>query len=250
LETDLAFRSETPFLKVQDLELGYGAAPVLSGLSLEIARGDLAVLLGRNGAGKSTLLQGLAGLLKPSAGTVSFDGQIVPQGRPGDAIELGISMVLEQHRVFSGLTVEDNLLVATYASCDRGSVAKLAYAYDLFPELYQVRKSPASLLSGGQQEILAIAQGLISEPKLLLLDEPSGGLAPLVIERIFSRLSELCKSGLTVLLVEQMAKQALQYADYVFLMDGGIIVSHGDVISMRDNHIIEQSYLGKKITPI
>jgi branched-chain amino acid transport system ATP-binding protein len=233
-------------LDVRGLTAGYGEIPVLHDISLRIWPGQFVVMLGRNGAGKSTLLHAMAGLIPKQAGAVVFNNVDITDRSPAEAIQAGLSVVLERHRVFNGLTVEDNLLIGTYARNKTGDRSKLPRIYDIFPELADFRRQPASRLSGGQQEILAIAQGVIADPTLLVLDEPSGGLAPLVIDRIFATVAELCRGGMSVLLVEQMVEKALRHADYIYLIDHGRLAAEGSAASLRDSDILHEVYLGRR----
>jgi branched-chain amino acid transport system ATP-binding protein len=235
-----------PLLEVTNLVAGYGDVPVLHDISLRLWSGQFVVMLGRNGAGKSTLLHAMAGLIPKRSGRVVFNHIDITDRTPAEAIRAGLSVVLERHRVFAGLTVDDNLLVGGYARGASGDRAKLARIYDFFPELKPFRHEPASRLSGGQQEILAIAQGVIADPTLLVLDEPSGGLAPLVIDRIFSTVAELCRAGMSVLLVEQMVEKALRHADYVYLVDHGRLVGEGSPEDLRDSELLREVYLGRR----
>lgn len=234
-----------PLLEVANLVAGYGDVPVLHDVSLKLWSGQFVVMLGRNGAGKSTLLHAMAGLLPKRSGRVMFNNIDITNRTPAEAIKAGLSVVLERHRVFPSLTVDDNLLVGTYARKASGDRAKLPRIYDLFPELQPFRHLPAARLSGGQQEILAIAQGLIADPTLLVLDEPSGGLAPLVVDRIFSTIAELCRAGMAVLLVEQMVEKALLHADYVYLVDHGRVAGEGSPSDLRGSELLHEVYLGR-----
>ena len=180
-------------LEIEDLTVAYGKAEVVHGVTLSVAAGEFVALLGRNGAGKTTTLHATSGLIGKRGGVVRFAGQVITDALPRDIVRAGLVQVLEGHRVFHPLTVEDNLLIGTYARSPRGDRSKLDEIYALFPELAERRHQHASRLSGGQQQILAVAQGMIAEPKLLMLDEPSGGLAPLVIDRILDVASALAR---------------------------------------------------------
>ncbi|MEO8040885.1 MAG: ABC transporter ATP-binding protein, partial [Betaproteobacteria bacterium] len=208
-------------LEVRDLHVAYGKAEVVHGANFDVRAGEFVVVLGRNGAGKSTILHAVSGLIPKRGGTVRFGGHDVTEAAPRVIARAGLVQVLEGHRVFTTLTVEDNLLIGTYATSFAGDRGKLEAIYTLFPELADRRTLPASKLSGGQQQILAVAQGVIAEPRLLVLDEPSGGLAPLVVERILSVSAELCAQGMAVLLVEQLVEKALRHAHYCYLIETG-----------------------------
>ena len=231
-------------LEVSDLHVAYGKAEVVHGTSLTVAAGEFVALLGRNGAGKSTTLHAVSGLIPKRAGHVRFDGQDITNATPRDIVRTGLVQVLEGHRVFHPLTVEDNLLIGTYARSKHGDRSKLAAMYDLFPEMAERRHQPASRLSGGQQQILAVAQGIIAEPRLLILDEPSGGLAPLVIDRILDVARALSRDGVAILLVEQLVEKALAHADRCYLMATGRIVHEGLAGELAGSDILHSAYLG------
>jgi branched-chain amino acid transport system ATP-binding protein len=202
------------------------------------------VLLGRNGAGKSTILHAVSALIPKKAGRIVFKGQDISALEPRAIVRAGIVNVLEGHRVFTQLTVEDNLLIGTYANKSSGDRSKLDRVYDLFPEMRAARHQLASRLSGGQQQILAVAQGIIADPKLLILDEPSSGLAPIVIDRILTVAKELCATGISILLVEQLVKEALKYADYCYLIETGQVGGHGTPEEVQAGELIHRIYLG------
>ncbi len=237
-------RTHRPLLKVDNLHVAYGKAQVVHGVSLEVRNGEFTVMLGRNGAGKSTTLHAISGLISKKSGRVEFDGRDLSDATPRDIVRAGVVQVLEGHRVFTTLSVEDNLLIGTYARSPHGDRAKLGRIYELFPELEEKRNDPASRLSGGQQQILAVAQGVIGEPRLLILDEPSAGLAPLVIDRILAVATELCKGGMAILLVEQLVEKALRRADYCYLMETGRIAAAGTPKEIQASDVLHQTYLG------
>ncbi|MCW5623450.1 MAG: ABC transporter ATP-binding protein [Burkholderiales bacterium] len=243
--TTNANRSSRPvLLDVAGLHVAYGKAEVVHGVDIRVHEGEFVVLLGRNGAGKSTLLQAVSGLIPKRAGAVRFAGRDITATAPRDISRDGVVQVLEGHRVFTGLTVEDNLMIGTYARNRRGDRSKLARMYELFPELAERRHQAASRLSGGQQQILAVAQGVIGEPRLLMLDEPSGGLAPLVVDRILRVAKDLCAAGVAILLVEQLVREALKYADYCYLVETGRIGGEGTPDEVRAGETIRRIYLG------
>lgn len=231
-------------LHVEDLHVAYGKAEVVHGVSLDVRRGEFVVILGRNGAGKSTLLHAVSGLIPKRAGQVRFAGRDITHLPPRDIVRAGVVQVLEGHRVFHNLSVEDNLLIGTYAHAPRGDRGKLDRVYALFPELAERRQQMASRLSGGQQQILAVAQGVIGDPQLLILDEPSSGLAPLVIDRILDVASQLCASGLAILLVEQLVDKALRHAHYGYLLETGRIATSAFAEELREGDLIHRVYLG------
>ena len=237
-------RAGRPLLKVDNLHVAYGKAKVVHGISLEAHNGEFTVMLGRNGAGKSTTLHAISGLIPKKSGRVEFDGRDLSDATPRNVVRAGVVQVLEGHRVFTTLTVEDNLLIGTYARNPRGERSKLARIYELFPELEEKRNDPVSRLSGGQQKILAVAQGVIGEPRLLILDEPSAGLAPMVIDRILSVAAELCKGGMAILLVEQLVEKALRHAGYCYLVETGRIAAAGTPNEIQASDVLHQTYLG------
>jgi branched-chain amino acid transport system ATP-binding protein len=242
--TSLQQRPQDVLLHVQDLHVAYGKAEVVHGVSMDVRRGEFVVLLGRNGAGKSTLLHAISGLIPKQAGQVRFDGRDITQLSPRDIVKAGVVQVLEGHRVFHNLSVEDNLLIGTYAKTPQGDRSKLERIYQLFPELAERKHQMASRLSGGQQQILAVGQGVIGDPKLLILDEPSSGLAPMVIDRILDVASQLCESGLAILLVEQLVDKALRHAHYAYLFETGRIAASAFSGELRESDLLHRIYLG------
>ena len=231
-------------LRISNLYVAYGKAHVVHGVDLEMNAGEFVVLLGRNGAGKSTTLHAASGLIPKLDGQVHFNGADLTHASPRDIVRSGLVQVLEGHRVFTSLSVEDNLLIGTYAAA-QVAPSQLAKVYELFPELAQRRTLPASKLSGGQQQILAVAQGLIAQPRLLILDEPSGGLAPIIVDRILDVLARLCHAGMAVLLVEQLVDKALRHAHRCYLMETGRIVGSGPAQEIRGSELLQQVYLGQ-----
>jgi len=231
-------------LSVEALHVAYGKAEVVHGVSFEVRAGEFAVLLGRNGAGKSTILHAVSGLIPKLGGTVRFGGRDMTRASPRDLVQAGLVQVLEGHRVFTTLSVEDNLLIGTYAYAPHGDRSQLERIYAVFPELADRRHQLASRLSGGQQQILAVAQGVIGKPKLLVLDEPSAGLAPILIERILDKAAELCREGLAILLVEQLVEKALRHAHWCYLLETGRIAGAGSAREMHDSELLHRIYLG------
>src|SRR5919202_2074429 len=231
-------------LCVEDLRVAYGKAEVVHGVSFAVRPGEFVVLLGRNGAGKSTILHAVSGLVPKRAGRVVFADADITRASPRDIVRAGIVQVLEGHRVFTGLSVEDNLLIGTYAHAARGDRTRLERIYALFPELAERRRQQASRLSGGQQQILAVGQGIIGNPRLLMLDEPSAGLAPMVIDRILDVARALCRDGVAILLVEQLVEKALRHADYAYLLETGRIAGSGRAAELQDSPLLHRIYLG------
>lgn len=232
-----------PLLEISALHVAYGKARVVHGVDLQVAAGEFVVLLGRNGAGKSTILHAASGLIPKAQGRVRFDGVDLSGASPRAVARAGLIQVLEGHRVFTSLSVEDNLRIGTYASV-KGAKADLERMYTLFPELAQRRHLPVAKLSGGQQQILAVAQGLVAQPKLLVLDEPSGGLAPIIVDRILAVLSRQCAEGMAVLLVEQLVEKALKHAHRCYLVETGRIVGQGRAEDIRGSDMLQRVYLG------
>ena len=239
-----AARPAQTLLEVRDLHVAYGKAEVVHGISMDVRAGEFVVMLGRNGAGKSTLLHAVSGLVPKRSGSVRFDGRDLSAASPRDIVQAGIVQVLEGHRVFHTLSVEDNLLIGTYAANPRGDRRKLERIYTLFPELAERRLQMASRLSGGQQQILAVGQGVIGDPRLLILDEPSGGLAPIVIDRILAVASDLCRSGLAILLVEQLVEKALRHGHYGYVVETGRIAAAAPSAELREGNLLQHVYLG------
>jgi branched-chain amino acid transport system ATP-binding protein len=234
----------TALLTVEDLHVAYGKAEVVHGVSFAVQDGEFVVLLGRNGAGKSTILHAISGLIPKRAGRVSFAGRDITGVSAAEIVRAGLVQVIEGHRVFTSLTVEDNLLIGTYAQSRRGDRSKLDRLYALFPEMADKRHQPASRLSGGQQQILAVAQGIIADPKLLILDEPSSGLAPLVIDRILDVAAQLRRDGTAILLVEQLVEKALRHADRCLLLETGRIAGQGTAAEIHGSDLLHKIYLG------
>lgn len=238
----------TDALVVTDLVAGYGQLKIVRGLSLTCRAGELTVLLGRNGAGKTTTLSTIAGLLPALGGTIALHG--VPQkGSTVARVKSGLGLVQEGKRVFRARTVEENLKLGGYAvRRKRGAIdAGIARAYERFPILKEKRQHVASSLSGGQQQMLAIAQALVPEPTVLMLDEPSAGLAPAIVEEVFGEIASLTKDGLCVLLVEQLIDHSLAVADRVAVLDRGRITIDTEVAQLGSWDALRESYLGAPV---
>lgn len=239
-------------LEVEGLVAGYGPVRVLHGISLCVNKGQVVTLIGANGAGKSTTLKVLSGMLVPEAGTIRLAGRAIA-GRPSHQIaRWGLAHSPEGRRIFAQQTVKDNLLLGAYtrlgwrSSRPRGRVEDdMARAFDWFPRLRERQKQLAGTLSGGEQQMLAMARALMLNPEVLLLDEPSLGLAPVLVEEIFQIIRRLKGEGITLLLVEQFALAALAVADYGYVLENGRIVLHGSASSLRDNPQVKAAYLGR-----
>jgi len=233
-------------LRVSDVSASYGPIQALQGVSLEVSEGQIVALLGANGAGKSSTLKVISGILRPSGGSVEFLGQRIDRRSPESIVSLGISHVPEGRQLFTELTVEENLRLGAYARRDRHGIKRdMDRVYEYFPLLAERRKQPAGSLSGGEQQMLAIGRGLMARPKLLLLDEPSLGLAPTVVQEIFQIIKTINREeGLTVLLVEQNATMALRVSQYGYVLETGRIVLAADAAELKENESVRRSYLG------
>ncbi|WP_395105076.1 ABC transporter ATP-binding protein [Actinomadura sp. SCN-SB] len=229
-------------LEVAALSVKYSGLTALDHVSVTVAPGELVVVVGANGAGKSTLFKAISGTVTPVAGRVSFDGRDLERTSPAQRARMGIAHVPEGRRVFSDMTVEENLAVGAMS---RGRIAdRLQEIYDLFPMLYEKRREHAGRLSGGQQQMLAIGRGLMSKPRLILLDEPSMGLAPAVVETIFQRIAEIHAAGTAALLVEQRADEALEIAERGYVLERGRVVLEGDGEALATDRRVQTAYLG------
>jgi branched-chain amino acid transport system ATP-binding protein len=233
-----------PLLSVTALESGYGKIRVLHGLDFNIARGEVVALLGPNGAGKSTMLRALSGLLPATAGQVRFDGQDITNATPRESARVGLVHVIEGHRVFTQISVNDNLLLAGYDLPRGERAARVDEALSFFPEIAAKRNERGGALSGGQQQMLTVAQGLVRRPRLLMLDEPSAGLSPVLVDRVLNVIAQLRQQGTAVLLVEQLLEKALATADRVYALVQGHIVLEAPTSESNLPHRLEQAYFG------
>ena len=232
-------------LSLKDVEAGYGPPSVLKGVSLEVRAGEIVVLLGANGAGKTTTLMAISGLIRARRGAVRFEDRRIDASAPADIVRQGISHVPEGRRVLPRLTILENLQLGAYLRADRAGVQQdLARAFELFPILAQRRSQLAGTLSGGEQQMLAIARGLMARPKLLLLDEPSLGLAPKLVTAIFEIITRINREGVTLLLVEQNAYLSLQIAHRGYVMEAGRIVLADTAAALANSPHIKAAYLG------
>jgi len=230
-------------LAVSGLQAGYGRVGVLHGIDMTIRPGEVVALLGPNGAGKTTFLRAISGLL-PSQGAITFNGHKLAANSPTAAVRAGIAHVIEGHRVFTQLSVTDNLLLAGYDLRKRERNDRVAEALEAFPEIAAKRRERAGALSGGQQQMLAVAQGLVQRPKLLMLDEPSAGLSPVLVDRVLAVAANLRAAGTAVLLVEQLIEKALKLADRVYALARGRIVLEAPTGDPNLPHRLEEAYFG------
>ena len=235
-------------LKVSNIETFYGQIQALKGISLNVEEGKIVTLLGANGAGKSTTMKTIVGLLKPKKGSVDFLGENVTGLRPDQLLRKGVALVPEGRAILSSMSVIENRDMGAYHRKDKNIERGIEEVMERFPILRERQSQLAGTLSGGQQQMLAIARALLSKPKLLLLDEPSMGLAPLIVADIFKIIREIKDAGTTVLLVEQNAKQALKIADYGYVMETGKIIIEGKASNLLEDPRIVEAYLGRKST--
>jgi len=236
--------SAAPLLVVEGLETFYGGIAALRGISFEVGSGSVVALVGANGAGKSTTLNTISGLLAPWAGSIRFEGQEIGGWRADRVASLGLVQVPEGRQVLAPLSVEENLLLGAYTRRDREVSADLTRTYERFPRLAERRRQLAGSLSGGEQQMLAIGRALMARPRLLMLDEPSLGLAPLIVAEVFRLIESLKTQGATILLVEQNARKALAVADTAYVLEGGRITRSGPAAALRDDPGIVAAYLG------
>ncbi|MED1490204.1 ABC transporter ATP-binding protein [Bacillus smithii] len=232
-------------LKIEDIHVYYGNIHALKGVSLDIRQGEIVTLIGANGAGKSTLLKTISGLLKPKSGKIEYENQSI-MGKPAQAIvKMGISHVPEGRRIFANMSVQENLELGAFLRKDKDEIRKdYEKVFQLFPRLQERWKQQAGTLSGGEQQMLAMGRALMARPKLLLLDEPSMGLAPLLVKTIFRIIQEINETGTTILLVEQNANMALSVADRAYVIETGKVVLSGTPEELNESDQIKHAYLG------
>ncbi len=234
-------------LKIKDLHVSYGGIKALRGVDLEVPDGKIVTLIGANGAGKSTTLRTISGLVKAESGSVTYDGKELLGLSINKILEQGIAQSPEGRRVFPNLTVLENLKIGAYLRKDRDGIEKdIRWIYELFPRLEERHWQPAGTLSGGEQQMLAVGRALMSRPKLLMMDEPSLGLAPLVVQGIFDIIRTINQQGVTVLLIEQNANMALKIADYAYVLETGCITKSGTGAALLADESIKEAYLGKR----
>ncbi len=231
-------------LEVNDIHTYYGNIHALKGVSFTVDAGEIIALIGANGAGKTTTLRTISGLMEPREGSVHYDGEDISTTRADLLVSRGISMVPEGRGVFAKLTVEENLDMGAYTRRDKGVKDDLERVFELFPRLEERKKQFAGTMSGGEQQMLAIARALMSDPRLLLLDEPSMGLAPVLVDGVFDTVQRIQNEGVTILLVEQNAHMALQIADRGYVLQTGEVVISDTAANLQENETVQKTYLG------
>ena len=232
-------------LKIEDINVYYGAIHALKGISLEVPEGEIVTLIGANGAGKSTTLRTISGLLKPKTGQITFEGQNIAGAAAQDIVKKGICHVPEGRRIFANMSVLENLELGAYIRSDSKGIAEdLESVFKRFPRLRERKSQVAGTLSGGEQQMLAIGRALMSRPRLLLMDEPSMGLAPLLVKEIFAIIKEINASGTTILLVEQNANMALSVAQKAYVLETGRITRSGTAKELSESEAVRKAYLG------
>ena len=232
-------------LQVRDLHVGYGGIRAVKGIHLDIAPGELVALIGSNGAGKTTTLKTLAGLLKPNSGEIRYDGNSLNGVAAHQRVSMGLALVPEGRGIFARLSVSENLLMGAYSRGNSDEIAAdLTRMYALFPRLHERKQQLAGTLSGGEQQMVAMARALMSRPRLLMLDEPSMGLAPLMVKNIFQTVRDISAQGMSILLVEQNAKLALQVASRGYVMESGAIALSGTSKELLESATVQRAYLG------
>jgi branched-chain amino acid transport system ATP-binding protein len=234
-------------LELGDVHVHYGKVEALKGVTVSVQQGEIVTLIGANGAGKTTTLKTISGVRPVSAGTMTFEGQDITGRPPHQLVEMGICQAPEGRGIFPGMSVMENLEMGAYANRGKDAKSELDRVFELFPRLYERSTQPGGTLSGGEQQMLAIGRALMAKPKLLLLDEPSMGLAPKLVAQIFSIITEINEQGTTILLVEQNASQALQRAHRAYVLEVGRVVKTADAKSLLDDDSVRAAYLGGSV---
>ena len=235
-------------LEISDLENAYGKIQALKGVTLSAKAGAVTCLLGPNGAGKTTLMLSIAGILRPMRGSIKFDGAELVGRSPAEMVERGLALVPENRLVFPALTVRENLMAGAYRRRDKVAIhSDIDKMFDRFPRLKERIEQTAGTLSGGEQQMLAVARGLMSRPRMLLMDEPSVGLAPLVVAEIFAIIRQLHQEGVSIFLVEQNAHMALKVAQHFYLMELGRVSFSGTPGQLAEDDVVQRAYLGKRV---
>lgn len=235
-------------LKVEDLFTSYGKINAIKGANLEVAKGEIISLIGSNGAGKSTLLSSITGIVPPYKGKIYFEGKDITHKKPNEIVKMGISLSLEGRGILPRLTVEENLYVGAYTRKDKAEIKdNMEEMYKMFPRLEQRKKQMAGTMSGGEQQMLAIARALMSKPKLLLLDEPSLGLAPNLVKQIFQMIIDINRKGISILLIEQNANMALKISNRAYVLENGVVKLTGTSKMLLNNDDVKKAYLGELV---
>ena len=232
-------------LKVNNLKVNFGGIEAVKGISFEVKEGEIVTLIGSNGAGKSTTLRTISGIVKPTSGSIEFEGVDITKINSSDIVKMGITLCPEGRRVFPDMTVLENIRIGAYLRSD-DLTNDIERCYKFFPILREIKKQLAGTLSGGEQQMLAVARSLMSRPKIMMLDEPSLGLAPLVVQDIFKIIQEINNEGVTILLIEQNANMALRIANKAYVLETGKITMEGLGKELLENESIKEAYLGKK----
>lgn len=233
-------------LEIKDLEVFYGVIRAIKGISFEVNQGEVIALIGANGAGKTTVLHTISGLIKPKNGSIIFENKDITKTPAHKIVEMGVAQVPEGRRVFANLSVYENLMLGAYKRSDKAKIKDdLENVYKRFPRLAERKKQAAGTLSGGEQQMLAMGRALMSDPKILLMDEPSMGLSPILVGEIFDIIKSISEQGVTVLLVEQNAKKALQIADRAYVLETGRITLSGGADELMHNDAVRKAYLGE-----
>jgi branched-chain amino acid transport system ATP-binding protein len=232
-------------LEIKDLEVSYGSIKAVQGISFFVEKGEIVTLIGANGAGKTTTLKTISGLLRPQSGTILYKDKDITRQPPHKIVAMGVSHVPEGRGIFANLTVQENLILATYTRVDKKAIPEdYERVYSIFPRLKERRKQNAGTLSGGEQQMLAVARALMTKGDLIILDEPSMGLAPVLVDEIFHILKAINEQGTTILLVEQNAYRALEIADRAYVFETGFIVYKGKASELRQDEMVKKAYLG------
>jgi branched-chain amino acid transport system ATP-binding protein len=233
-------------LKVEDLHTSYGKIKALRGITIEVGEGEIISLIGSNGAGKSTLLASITGIVSPASGRIFFEGRDITNSRPNEIVRKGISISLEGRGILPRLTVEENLRIGAYSITNKNEIKEtMEVMYQMFPRLAQRKKQLAGTMSGGEQQMLAIARALMSKPKLLLLDEPSLGLAPNLVKQIFQMIKDINRKGISILLIEQNATMALRVANRAYVLENGTVKLSGTTEQLLNHNDVKKAYLGE-----
>jgi branched-chain amino acid transport system ATP-binding protein len=232
-------------LNVEDLNVSYGAIHALKGVTFSVDEGEIVALIGANGAGKSTTLNTISGIIRPDSGRISFEGQDITQISPAQIVQNGIVQVPEGRKIFARMSVRENLEMGAYTLNDKEKIREhMAHVFSIFPRLEERQSQMGGTLSGGEQQMLSTGRGLMADPRLLLLDEPSMGLAPILVEQIFEVIQDINSQGVSILLVEQNAQMALSIADRAYVLETGTVALSGNASELMQNPMVKEAYLG------